>query len=175
MGGRRAAPQAHSLNVMCHVPAGTPNVPHARGGRSGVLASRGGWQPPTARQTWGGGCPSPNRARVGQPGRTPTSAFIVGSPSAPWNPPRPHSRHHQAPGSGSGLLERKWRRPRPGPRRSPWWAPPIGTSRMTGIAWGEARSQGDRPRSRSMETLLAPAMCGARGQGPPRPEMGHLP
>ena len=79
-----------------------------------------------------GPCPSPNRARVGQPGRTPTSAFIVGSPSAPWNPPRPHSRHHQAPGS-----ERPTRAKvvQTTPR-----AASIGTSRTMGIAWGEARS-----------------------------------
>ena len=133
MGGRRAAPQAHSLNVMCHVPAGTPTVPHARGGRSGVLASRVAGSPPR-RDKPGveGPCPSPNRARVGQPGRTPTSAFIVGSPSAPWNPPRPHSRHHQAPGS-----ERPTRAKvvQTTPR-----AAPTGTSRTMGIAWGEARS-----------------------------------
>ena len=159
MGGRHAAPQAHSTNVMCHVPAGTPTVPYARGGRPGRPSAPGvpGWlTAPTARPTWGGGprAPAPTvparRRRIAATGLTglprvwfpggdfastpgsavvnpaehPTSASTVESPSAPWNPPRPHSRLHQAPGSGSGLLERKWCKPRHGPRRSPWWVPP---------------------------------------------------
>ena len=167
MGGRHAAPQAHSTNVMCHVPAGTPTVPYARGGRPGRPSAPGvpGWlTAPTARPPWGGGprAPAPTvparRRRIAATGLTglprvwfpggdfastpgsavvnpaehPTSASTVESPSAPWNPPRPHSRHHQAPGS-----ERPTRAKvvQTTPR-----AAPTGTSRTMGIAWGEARS-----------------------------------
>ena len=160
MGGRHAAPQAHSTNVMCHVPAGTPTVPYARGGRPGRPSAHGvpGVADSPHGETnsgWRASCPSPNRAgtpaaercyrvngvtpcvvhrggdfastpgsAVVNPAEHPTSAPTVESPSAPWNPPRPHSRYHQAPGSGSGPLERKWCKPPHGPRRSPWWVPP---------------------------------------------------
>ena len=67
MGGRHAAPQAHSTNVMCHVPAGTPTVPYARGGRPGRPSAHG--VPGVAESPhgetnpgWRAMCPSPNRA-----------------------------------------------------------------------------------------------------------------
>ena len=102
MGGRHAAPQAHSTNVMCHVPAGTPTVPYARGGRPGVGVP--GWlTAPTARQTWGGGprAPAPTVPVLVNPAEHPTSASIVESPSAPWTPPRSYSLTIRPQGQGA--------------------------------------------------------------------------
>ena len=161
MGGRHAAPQAHSTNVMCHVPAGTPTVPYARGGRPGRPSAHGvpGVADSPHGETnpgWRATCPSPNRAGTPEAercyrvnGATPcavhrgaTSPVHRGRrwPTRPGThrrrpllshrvhrgTPRPHSRYHQAPGSGSGPLGRKWRKPRQGPCRSPWWRPPHG-------------------------------------------------
>ena len=176
MGGRHTAPQAHSTNVMCHVPAGTPTVPHARGGKVRGSGVPGWLTAPTARPPWGGGprAPAPTVPVLVNPAEHPTSASIVESPSAPWKPPRPHSRHHQAPGSGSGLLERKWCRPRPGPRRSPWWVPPIGTSRTMGIAWGEARSEEIGPVRGRWRLPWTRPRAGPKGRDPQGPRWGPL-
>ena len=43
MGGRHAASQAHSTNVMCRVPAGTPTVPYARGRKA--RPTQRAWRP----------------------------------------------------------------------------------------------------------------------------------
>ena len=136
----------------CPTPGGgRPGRPSAHGG-PGVAESPHGETNPG----WRAMCPSPNRAGTPEAercyrvnGATPCAVHrgatspVHRGRRGPTRPntrrrrpllshrvhrgtPRPHSRYHQAPGSGSGPLGRKWRKLRQGPRRSPWWRPPHG-------------------------------------------------
>ena len=157
------------------------DVPRARrhayralrpGGRPGVGVP--GWlTAPTARQTWGGGpvsqpqpCPCwstrPNTRR-----RRPLLSHRAHLGHLPAHIPSPSGpRVRERPTRAKVVQTTPWAAPKSMVGATLWHTPDDGN------CLGRGPLRGDRPRSRSMETPLAPATCGAQGQGPPRPEMG---
>ena len=107
----------------------------------------------------------------GQPGRIMTSASTL-SHRVHRGAPRSHPRYHQAPGSGSVPLGRKWRKPRHGPRRRSWRRLPHGQAPDDRNWTGRGLFLRRQAPFEADGDFLAQATCGAQGQRPPRPEMG---